>query len=115
MSNHRGEYDAAKYLNSEELIDAFLAVAFEDDGGPPMSADYVTSCLAIVARARKNISQLARDAGLSRQGVTKALEPGSQPSFDTVLKIAGALGYRITFVRPDATQAGTATAHDAAA
>ncbi len=56
---------------------------------------YLARALGVVARAR-NMSQLARDTGLTREGVRKALAPGGNPSYATVAKVAKALGFRLT-------------------
>ena len=82
-------YDTANYLTNETEIAAYLA-AVADENDPSLTV----AALADVARAR-NISQLARDADISREGLYKALSPGGNPSFATVSKIANALGLRI--------------------
>ena len=85
-------YDTANYLTNDAEITAYLAaVAEENDPALTLAA------LADVARAR-NLSQLARDADLSREGLYKALSPEGNPSFVTVSKIAGALGLRVVVV-----------------
>jgi probable addiction module antidote protein len=86
-------FDAADYLETEDDITMFLDAVMEEGGDDPA---YVTRALGAVARSR-NISKLARDAGMSREGIYKALSDGGNPSFATVAKIAGALGLRITF------------------
>jgi len=86
-------YDSADYIETEEDIAAYLDAVMEEGGGDPT---YVTRALGVVARAR-NISKLARDTGMSREGLYKALSEDGNPSFATVAKIAGALGLRITF------------------
>jgi probable addiction module antidote protein len=94
-----GRYDSADYLETEADIAAYLdAVMAERDDDPA----YVTRALGVVARAR-NISQLARDTGMSREGIYKALSDDGNPSFVTVARIARALGLRIAFepARPD--------------
>lgn len=90
-------YDTADYLKSEEEIAAYLDAVMED-GDPAL----IAAALGDVARAR-NISKLARDTGMSREGIYGALSGEGNPSFATILKIAGALGLRLSF-RP-ATQA----------
>jgi probable addiction module antidote protein len=60
------------------------------------NSELIASALGDVARAR-NMSQLARDTGLSRVGLTKALSSGGNPSFATITKVANALGLKITF------------------
>ncbi len=85
-------YDTADYLKTEEDIAAYLeAVAEEND--PAL----VAAALGDVARAR-NMSELARETGLSRQGLYKALSGEGDASFATVMKVATALGLRIAFL-----------------
>jgi probable addiction module antidote protein len=90
---HEGfsRYDTADYLTNDEDIAAYLEAVMED-GDPAL----VTHALGVVARAR-NMSQLARDAEMSREGLYKALSGDGNPSFATVMKIARALGLRLTF------------------
>ena len=85
-------YDAADYLKTDEQIAAYLDVALE--GGDPA---IITRALGAVARAR-NMSQLARDTGMSREGLYKALSGEGNPSFATVMKVAQALGVRFQAV-----------------
>jgi probable addiction module antidote protein len=60
----------------------------------------VAAALGAVARAR-NMSQLARDTGLTREGLYKALSPDGNPSFASVAKVARALGFTLTFQAVD--------------
>ncbi|WP_072822474.1 addiction module antidote protein [Modicisalibacter ilicicola] len=83
-------YDTADYLRDERDIQAYLEAALED-GDPAM----IALALGNIARAR-NISQLARETHMSREGVYKALSGRGNPSFATIAKLASALGYRIT-------------------
>jgi probable addiction module antidote protein len=83
-------WDVAEFLRSEKKIAAYLEAAFED-GDPRV----IAAALANVARAR-GMTQLARDAGLTREGLYKALGPNGNPSFATVLKIARALGLQLS-------------------
>ena len=71
-------FDAARYLTDDAAI-----------------AEYMTLALGDIARAR-GMSQVAKDAGLGRESLYKALAPGAKPRFDTVLKVARALGVRLT-------------------
>ena len=87
-------YDAANYLRDEEDIAAYLEVAAED--GDPVA---MAMALGAVARAR-NMAQLARDTGITREGLYKALSPGGNPQFSTVVKVAGALGFPLVFQMP---------------
>ena len=82
-------FDVADYLASEADIVAYLDAAAEE-GNPALMA----SALGAVSRAR-NMSQLARDTGLTREGLYKALAPDGNPSLSTVMKVAKALGVRL--------------------
>ena len=84
-------YDTVNYLKAEDDITNYLDAAMED-GDPAL----ILAALGDVARAR-NLSQLARDAGMSRQGLDKALSGTGNPSLVTVLKITRALGLRLSF------------------
>lgn len=85
-------YDSAQYLRTEEERAAYLATCMEE---APEDAAFIAHALGVVARSR-NMSQLARDTGLTREGLYKALSESGNPSFDTVLKVVHALGYRLT-------------------
>ncbi len=86
MAETFSRFDAADYLETAEDIAEYLAASAED--GDPAA---LVAALGTVARAR-NMSQLARDAGLTREGLYKALSPDGNPSFATVAKVARALG-----------------------
>lgn len=91
-------FDAADYLDSEETIAEYLTAALEDPD-PEMFLVAVRT----VARAR-GMTQLAKDAGLGRESLYKALAPGAKPRYDTVLKLVHALGVNLAAVpahRPD--------------
>ena len=93
MSVKISRYDTAQYLDSDEAIQAYLDAVLEEGGDDPA---YIVHALGIIARA-KNMSQLARDTGLSREGLYKALSEEGNPTFATVTKIAKALGLQIKF------------------
>ncbi len=82
-------YDAAEYLETPEDMAAYLEAALED-GDPSV----VTHALGAIARAR-GMSQIARDTGLGRESLYKALSPGGNPEFVTVLKVVRALGLKL--------------------
>lgn len=82
-------WDAAEHLESEEDIAAYLDAALED-GDPAL----ILAALGDIARA-KGMSQIARDAGLGRESLYKALSPTGNPEFATVLKVMGALGLKL--------------------
>ena len=79
-------FDVTDYLDSEEMIAEYLSVAMED----PDPAHFLQA-VAAVARAR-GMTQLAKDAGVSRESLYKTLAPGAKPRYDTVLKLMHALG-----------------------
>lgn len=87
------EFDPARYLTSDIAIEEYLAASFED--GTP--AD-IANALGVVARAR-GMTDLAKDTGLSRQALYKALSKEANPEFATILKVVEALGYRLSVVR----------------
>ena len=84
-------YDAAEHLRTQEEMAAYLEAAMEEANG---DAAFVAKALGNIARA-KGMSQIARDTGLSRESLYKALSGERNPSFDTILKIIGALGLKL--------------------
>ena len=82
-------FDAADYLDSDEVIAEYLNVALASE-----HPEVLLQALADVARAR-GMAQLARDTGLGRESLYKALAPGAKPRFDTVLKLMRALGVQL--------------------
>ena len=86
-------YDSADYLKTEEDIAAYLEAVMEEADGDPV---YVARALGVVARAR-NMSALAREVGMSRAGLTKALSGDGNPTLATVMKVAKALGIKVSF------------------
>lgn len=85
-------YDSADYLNSEEDMVAYLEACM-DEGAD--DAAFIAHALGNIARAR-GMAQLAKDTGLTREGLYKALNANSNPSFGTVLKVMKALGLKFT-------------------
>ena len=79
-------FDAADYLDNEETIAAYLSAALEDE-----NPDMFLVAVKDVARAR-GMTQLAKDTGLGRESLYKALAPGAKPRYDTLLKVLRALG-----------------------
>ena len=82
-------WDPAEHLQSEEDMAAYLEAALEE-GDPSL----VAAALGDIARA-KGMTQLARETGLGRESLYKALSPSGNPEFATVLKVIGALGLRL--------------------
>ena len=82
-------WDPADHLRTEEDRAAYLEAALEE--GDPM---LVAAALGDIARA-KGMSQVARDAGLGRESLYKALSPPGNPEFATILKVVAALGMQL--------------------
>jgi probable addiction module antidote protein len=87
-------FDAAEYLEDEESVAEFLNASIEFD-----DPTVLLNALSTVARAR-SMSQLAEASGLGRESLYKALKPGSQPRYDTVMKVLSALGVEMVFRAP---------------
>ncbi len=83
-------FDAADYLDDEETIGEYLTAALED-----ANPDVFLTAVRDVARAR-GMAQLAKDAGIGRESLYKALTPGAKPRYDTLLKLIHALGIKLT-------------------
>lgn len=84
------KFDASEYLDSEETVAEFLAAALEDE-----NPDVFVAALGAVAKAR-GMAQIARDAGLGRESLYKALTPGSKLRYETVRKLLDSLGVKLT-------------------
>jgi probable addiction module antidote protein len=83
------EFDAAEYLNSEEDVAAYLTSILEENDPALLAA-----ALGDIARSR-GMTQVAKDSGITREALYKALRPGSEPRFDTVNRVCAALGVRL--------------------
>ena len=83
-------FDAARYLDDDAAIAEYMTAVLE--AGDP---DLLLLALGDVARA-KGMAQVAKDAGLGRESLYKALTPGAKPRFETVMKVAHALGVKFT-------------------
>jgi len=83
-------FDAARYLTDAAAVAEYLNTVLETG-----DADLLLMALGDVARAR-GMAQVAKDTGLGRESLYKALTPGAKPRFDTVLKVARALGVKLT-------------------
>jgi len=81
-------YDVAEHLRTPEEMAAYLEACLEEADG---NAAFVAKALGDIARA-KGMTEVARDAGLSRESLYKALSGERTPNFDTILKVVGALG-----------------------
>ena len=89
-------FDAARYLTDDVAVAEYMSAVLEAD-----DPDLLLLALADIARAR-GMAQVAKDAGLGRESLYKALAPGAKPRFHTILKVARALGVRLT-AQPVAT------------
>lgn len=84
-------YDVAEHLRTPEEMAAYLEACLEDANG---DASFIAKALGDIARA-KGMSQVARDTGLSRESLYKALSGDRVPNFDTILKVIAALGIKL--------------------
>lgn len=84
------KFDAVQYLDSDEMMTAYLEAAMEDQ-----NPDVFLAALADVAKAR-GIAQLSKDTGLGRESLYKTLAPGAKPRFETIMKITKSLGIPLT-------------------
>lgn len=81
-------WDSAEYLNTEEDMRLYLEACLEE-----VDPALIAHALGVIARAR-GMTQLARDTGLSRESLYKALSGDGNPEFSTVMKVITALGFR---------------------
>lgn len=82
-------FDAAKYLGHPEAQAEFLRDALETG-----DAGYISHALGVIVRA-KGMTQVARDAGLSREALYKALSPNGNPTLTTLLGVMKAVGFKL--------------------
>jgi probable addiction module antidote protein len=83
-------FDPAEYLDSSEGIAVYMTDAFES-GDPAFVAD----ALGVIARAR-GMTEVAREAGVSRESLYRALSADGNPEFGTVMRVAQALGLKFS-------------------
>lgn len=84
-------YDVAEHLRTPEEMAAYLEACFEEAKG---DAAFIAKALGDIARA-KGMTRVARDSGLSRESLYKALSGERSPGFDTILKVITALGLKL--------------------
>lgn len=82
-------FDVTDYLDNEEVIAEYLSAALEDE-----NPDVFLAAISDIAKAR-GMTQLAKDTGLGRESLYKALTPGAKPRYDTILKLIRALGVEL--------------------
>lgn len=85
-------FDAAAYLDNDEVVAEYLTAAAEDP-----NPDVFLAALGDVAKAR-GMAQIAKDAGLGRESLYKALSTGAHPRHETVNAVLHALGVKFTIV-----------------
>jgi probable addiction module antidote protein len=91
-------FDAAAYLDNDEVIAEYLSAAAEDP-----NSDVSLAALGGVAKAR-GIALIAKESGLGRESLYKALSPGAHPRYETISAVLHALGVKCAVVadRPEA-------------
>lgn len=92
-------FDAADYLDSEEMIAEYLSAALEDE-----NPDVFLAAVSDVAKAR-GMTAIAASTGLGRESLYKALAPGAKPRYETIVKVLDGLGVRLT-VQPRSNSKG---------
>ena len=84
-------YDVAEHLRTPEEMAAYLEACMEEANG---DATFIAKALGDIARA-KGMASVARETGLSRESLYKALSGERTPSFDTILKVVNVLGIKL--------------------
>jgi len=84
-------YDVAEHLRTPKETAAYFEACLDETNG---DAAFIAKALGDIARA-KGMSQIARDAGLSRESLYKALSGERSPDFETILRVVGALGLKL--------------------
>lgn len=84
------KFDASEYLTSEIAIAEYLTAALEDE-----NPDVFLAAVADVAKVR-GMTTIAKNSGLGRESLYKALAPGAKPRYDTILKVLHGLGVKVT-------------------
>ena len=85
-------FDPAEYLDNDVVIAEYLSAAAEDP-----NPDVFVAALGDVAKAR-GMAQIAKDAGLGRESLYKALSAGAHPRFETISSVLHALGVKFAVI-----------------
>lgn len=96
------KFDVANYLDSPEVLAAYLTEAFAD-GDPALIAEALNA-----ASRATGMAEVASKAGIAREALYKALRPGSQPRLETIMGVVKALGYKLVvepIVEPESEEA----------
>ena len=91
MAEKFSKWDPAEDLQTDEDVAIYLDAYVEEDPG---DGSLIRAALGDIARA-KGMSQLARDTGLAREGLYRALSADGNPEFTTIMKVMRALGVRL--------------------
>lgn len=91
MNERFTKWDAVHELKSEEDIALYFEACLDDDPG---DGSLIRAALGDIARAR-GMSLVARETGMARESLYKALSPEGNPEFATVMKVIKALGFRL--------------------
>jgi probable addiction module antidote protein len=92
MKTKTSPWDVAEHLRTTEEMAAYLEACIEEADG---DAAFIAKALGDIARAQ-GMTQVARESGLSRESLYKALSGKRSPSFDTILKVVSALGLKLS-------------------
>ncbi len=88
-------YDSAEYLDTPETLAAYLTEALETK-----DAAFIAQAIGTAARAR-GMTEIAREAGVSRENLYRSLSGQTKPEFDTIMRVLAALGVQLT-AKPNA-------------
>ena len=100
METKTSPYDVAEFLETPEEMAAYLGACIQESDG---DAAFIAKALGDIARA-KGMTQVARESGLSRESLYKALSGDRSPSFEPILKVISALGLQLSAsVKEDAS------------
>ncbi len=91
MAEKFTKWDSASHLRDEEDVALYFDACLEEDPG---DGSLIRHALGVIARAR-GMSSLARDTGLARESLYRALSDDGNPEFATVMKVIKALGFRL--------------------
>ena len=92
MQTKTAPYDVAEFLETPEAMATYLEACIQESEG---DSAFIAKALGDIARA-KGMTQIARETGLSRESLYKALSGNRSPSFDTILKVISALGLKLS-------------------
>ena len=84
------EFDPSAFLDNDEMVAEYLAAALEED-----DPEVFLAAVGHVAKAR-GMTYIAKEAGLGRESLYKALSPGAKPRYDTVMKVLHSLGVKLS-------------------